>query len=228
VKQFCSIKLLSYMDLIAIIAKQLKENNLPGESAQLRMAHAFRRKPWPAPPSALKAGVMVLFYPKEESWHLVFIERASRNAADVHKGQISFPGGRMDPSDEDLIYCAIRETEEEVGVDRKAINVLGQLTPLYIPVSNFLVHPVVGFTENEPEFRPQVQEVKSILEVPFDHFKESRHIKQMDMMFGSGMVMEEVPYFDAMGNVIWGATAMILSELLALLEENKGPMANLL
>lgn len=209
------------MDLIKKISEKLQDDQLPGEIAQIRMAHAFRRKLWPAPESAIPAGVLIFIYPKNNEWHLVFIERTSRNPADVHGGQISFPGGKMDPCDENLISCAIREAEEEVGILKDSIQILGQLTPLYIPVSNFLVYPVVGFSEVTPLFSRQEKEVNAVIEMPFHHFTNGHNIKHMDMMFGSGMKMEDVPYFDAHGKVIWGATAMILSELLVLLEESQ-------
>lgn len=205
------------LDLINKISKQL-DHPLPGQEAQYRMATAFRYKREPAPPTATDAGVLALFYPKEEQWHIVLIERASRHPQDRHRGQISFPGGRYEPSDPSLEFTALREAEEEVGVDRSTVKVLGKLTNLYIPVSNFLVHPYVGFTETPPSFEPQPSEVAAILEVPFDHFLTEQNIRKMDMTVQGNLRLKDVPYFDIGGKVLWGATAMMISELLALLD----------
>lgn len=207
------------LDFIEKIGKQL-ERPLPGVEAQYRMATAFRYNRMPAPPTAVKAGVLALFYPKAGKWHIVLIERTSRHAEDRHSGQISFPGGRHEPSDPSMEYTALRETEEEVGVDAAQIKLLGKLTELYIPVSNFLVHPYVGFTEQHPGFNPQPDEVAAILEVPFEHFLTDRNLRKKDMTLRDNLLLRNVPYFDIHGKVLWGATAMMMSELLALIEQN--------
>lgn len=207
------------LDFIEKIERQLAYP-LPGVEAQYRMATAFRYNRTPAPPTAVNAGVLALFYPKSDQWHIVLIERTSRYAEDRHSGQISFPGGRHEPSDPSMEYTALREAEEEVGVDAKQIQVLGKLTELYIPVSNFLVHPYVGFTEQRPSFDPQPDEVAAILEVPFDHFLTERNIRKKDIPVRGNLLLRDVPYFDIHGKVLWGATAMMLSELLALIEKN--------
>lgn len=190
---------------------------LPGEPAQIEMAHAFRRKLWPAPPEARDAAVLILCYPRQNDWWTVFIERTSSNDRDRHSGQISFPGGKREPG-ESIEACAVREAHEEIAVEPDSVRVIGALTPLYIPVSGFLVHPVVGYTEQPSAFVGQQTEVASILEVPFRHFTLPDNRKHTDMLLGNGMKVKDVPYFDASGRVIWGATAMILSELLYVLE----------
>lgn len=191
---------------------------LPGQEAQFRMATAFRYNRTPAPPTAVKAGVLALFYPKSDQWHIVLIERASRYPQDRHRGQISFPGGRYEPSDPSLEFTALREAQEEIGIDIDKVEVLGKLTDLYIPVSNFLVHPYVAYTEVYPSFTPQPSEVASILEVPLDHFFTEQNIRRMDMTVQGNLRLKDVPYFDIGGKVLWGATAMMMSELLALVE----------
>ncbi len=211
------------MELINTIITKLKEP-LPGEEAQILMAHAYRRKLWPSSPDARNAGVLILFFPQGGDWQIVFIERTSKNPKDVHGGQISFPGGKQEESDESLSACALREAEEEIGIDGSKVNLLGALTPLYIPVSNFLVHPFVGYLEEVPELTPQPQEVQDIVVLPFHHFFDDKYKKHMDMLFGSGMKMDDVPYFDGQGKVIWGATAMILSELLVILDKSHKPV----
>lgn len=205
------------LKIINKVSQKLKQP-LPGEEAQYRMATAFRYNRTPAPHSAVEAGVLALFYPKDDQWHIVLIERASRHPQDRHRGQISFPGGRYESSDPSLEFTALREAEEEIGIDAGKVEVLGKLTNLYIPISNFLVHPYVAYTEAYPDFTPQPSEVASILEVPFNHFLTERNIRRKDMTVQGNVRLKDVPYFDIDGKVLWGATAMMMSELLALLE----------
>lgn len=194
------------------LEKKLQQT-LPGEPAQIKMAHPARYQGRQAPPTATQAGVLALFFPKNEQWNLVFIERVSHNPRDVHKGQISFPGGRFDEGDGDFSSTALREAQEEVGVNPQDITLLGELTDIYIPVSNFHVHPHVGFIEYAPQWRPQESEVAGILEIPFDHFLNPLHRKVMDLQVNANFTLSEVPYFDIDGRVLWGATAMMVSEL---------------
>lgn len=209
------------MILVDILHEKLQTGDLPGQPAQLKMAHAFRRKAWATPDDARQAGVLVLLYPKYDEWHIVFIERTSKNPADVHGGQISLPGGKQEPFDQDIIACALREASEEVGISAEDVTVFGKLTPLYIPVSNFLVHPVMGKVDYAPTFVPQPSEVQGIIELPLLHFLNGENVKQKEILFGSGMRMNDVPYFDAFGKVIWGATAMIMSEIKCIVEESR-------
>ncbi len=202
---------------VAYLQKRLQQP-LPGEQAQLRMAHAFRRKLWPTPPEASEAGVLILFFQKNDEWHIVLIERSSTNKNDRHAGQISFPGGKKDPSDKDILDCALRECYEEVGIRIDPKDCLGMLTPLYIPVSNFLVHPVIAYQSHPPRFKLQPEEVADIIELPFSHFFDSHNLKHTDILVGSQIEIKDVPYFEARGKKIWGATAMILSELLELFD----------
>ncbi len=207
--------------------KSRLQKPLPGESAQIMMAHAYRRKLWPTPKDAFHAGVLVHFYPIESEWHTVLIQRTARNSQDRHAGQISFPGGKKDPDDENIIVCALREGKEELGLEIGPQSCLGQLTPLYIPVSNFLVHPIVSWTAERPIFKPQPEEVQGVLEVPIRHFLDSNNIKHTDMLLQQNTTVKDVPYFDVQGNIVWGATAMIISELIALLSESTSPATSI-
>lgn len=148
----------------------------------------------------------------------MFIQRTGRIEADIHKGQISFPGGKREKDDVDLAASAVRETEEEIGVHRESIRVLRTLTPLYIPVSNFLVHPFLGITDVLPTFVPQPEEVDDILEVPLRDILDPTRRRQIDIPIQSGLTLQNVPYYDLGGQVVWGATAMILSEFQTWLE----------
>jgi len=195
---------------------------LPGQEAQYRMAHVGRQHA-PAPPAEAKqAGVMALFYPAEgQDMHLVLIERVSHNVRDQHRGQIGFPGGRYEKEDSHLGETALRETEEEVGVRASDIQLLGRLTELYIPVSNFLVHPYIGYLDYRPRFVPEAAEVHSIIEVPFRHFHHHDTQCYTDIHISEHITLQRVPSYRVKGKVVWGATAMILSELLEL----SGPLA---
>jgi 8-oxo-dGTP pyrophosphatase MutT (NUDIX family) len=178
------------------------------------MAHAVRQLHSPPPSDARQAGVLVLFYPQNQRWNLVLIERVASNPNDRHGGQVSFPGGRFEEGDESLLHTALREAQEEVGVDPPKVSVLGALTQLYIPVSNFLVHPFVGYTDHRPDFRPQESEVKSILEVPFRELQQPGAVQRTDLQVAGSFLLKDVPCFMVSGKVVWGATAMMLSELL--------------
>lgn len=188
---------------------------LPGAAVQYKMAHAARRTPMPAvPDTARQAGVLALFYPKELGWHIVLIERDASNPRDRHGGQISFPGGKFEESDTTLTHTALREAQEEIGVVSSEVQILGALTPLYIPVSNFQVNPVVGFVDYKPQFIPQQQEVHSILEVPFSLFQSPSTVQSTDLRIAQNITLKEVPYYHVFGKIVWGATAMMLSELI--------------
>jgi 8-oxo-dGTP pyrophosphatase MutT (NUDIX family) len=186
---------------------------LPGRGAQFKMAHVVRKTEYHIPDNVREAGVLALFYPRNSDWHLVFIERVSTNKRDRHSGQISFPGGKHEHEDENLAATAVREAEEEVGVKAEDIKILGELTDLFIPVSNFMVNPFVGFLEYTPQFVPQLTEVQQVLEVPFAHFLKPSTIQKTQLKLSNNMVLNNVPYYNIDGKVLWGATAMMMSEL---------------
>lgn len=188
-------------------------------AAQFRMAHAGRKLYVEPPDHARKAGVLALLYPRAAQWHIALILRVSGNAQDRHSGQVSFPGGSFDPvQDQSLLDTALRETEEEIGVPRQAVQVIGALTDLYIPVSNFHVHPFVGFVSDTPPMTPQSEEVQLILEAPLAWLQHPAAKQRVDIVLGQGLVLPQVPCFVVQDYIVWGATAMMLSELLALLE----------
>ena len=193
---------------------------LPGRAAQYEMAHAVRQDTPPPPPNAREAGVLALLFPKDKDWHLTLILRQNNNPNDRHGGQVSFPGGKREVHDEDLQATALREAEEEVGVDPSAVNLLGALSELYIPVSNFKVQPYVGFTEQTPQFVPQPEEVQAVLEVPFRQFLSKNTRRKKDLHLYPQLILRDVPYFDVADQTVWGATAMMISELVAVLNNS--------
>lgn len=189
----------------------------PGLGAQLRMC------PQPPPSlkacpeseeACLKAAVLLLLYPKNNKPHLVFIKRS--HTVHHHQNQISFPGGQQEES-ETTEQTALRETEEELGLNQQKIRVLGHLTPLYVAASNYLIHPVVAFLEDTPHFQPQPEEVAEIIEVPLEYLLKEENLKKEIWTLRDRKAL--VPFYHFGEHKIWGATAMILSEFLTLVEE---------
>ncbi len=188
---------------------------LPGRGAQWRMA------PRPRPGAeyrdqpnddARHGAVLMLFYPWKNRVHLPLILRASYNG--VHSGQIGLPGGGCEEMDADMTATALREAYEEVGVHPSAVTVFGYLTELYVSASNYLVQPVVGWTDYRPAFHCDPYEVAKLIEAPLANFLDPRNrCEEMWELRGREVT---VPYFSIQGQIVWGATAMMLSELLAL------------
>lgn len=136
----------------------------------------------------------------------------------VHSNQIGFPGGRVEEEDENLEHTALRETEEEVGIPRSEVQVVRKLTRLYIPPSNFWVQPFVGLLEKTPNLIPQESEVEKILEVDLDDFLNEQNLINQTLSTTYAQNIE-VPAFMLNGHVVWGATAMMLSELKEMLKK---------
>jgi len=209
---------MEFTEFVANINKKMT-NPLPGTSSQLKMASMRRLMKFGkifVPAGVRKAGVLALLYPSNGSIFLVFIKRTEYPG--VHSGQISFPGGGREESDKDIIDTALREAEEEIGVDRNSVIRIGNLTDLFIPPSNFLVTPVVGYTHERPDFRPDPHEVERILEVPLNHLLNEETKQEQNITIFPAIKLK-VPCFYVDGNVIWGATAMILSELIDVINQ---------
>ncbi len=193
---------------------------LPGTEAQYRMAPRPRsgRLPYDqSPTDARHSGVLILFYPYvdavgQDAICLPLILRPTYDG--VHSGQIAFPGGSWEEGDADLTATALREAEEEIGIERNRVEVIGQLTPLYIYVSNHLVHPSIAWVDHRPEFVPDAREVALILEQPIGDLLDpaNRRTEEWQLRDRSA----QVPFFHVQQQNIWGATAMMLSELLTL------------
>ena len=194
---------------------------LPGVEAQLNLAHPARTLDVPAGVEPRSAGVLVLLYIAQGQLHFPLIERTSHNARDKHRGQISLPGGKHETQDASLTATALREAEEEIGVVASSVTVLGQLSSLYIPVSNFEVVPTVGLVDSAPTWIPEAAEVERVIEAPVTHLYADGAVKHTDMPMSAGVRLRRVPYFDLAGEVVWGATAMILSELRQVLQASR-------
>jgi 8-oxo-dGTP pyrophosphatase MutT (NUDIX family) len=154
--------------------------------------------------------------PHNETLHVPLTVRGSglRN----HTGQVSLPGGRVDQG-ETFEVAALREATEEIGIDPNAVEVLGRLTPLHIPVSGFLLHPIVGYTSMRPAFQRAEWEVARIIEAPVNRLSDPATVKrEIRTRVVKGQSIDvDVPYFDIDGEKVWGATAMVLAEFCAIL-----------
>ncbi len=192
---------------------------LPGEEAQYKMANAERRinlARYKIPGNPRESAVLILLYEKDNSVKFPLIVRPVYDG--VHSGQVALPGGSFDAEDKNLQTTALREAEEETGLHRKNIQVLGKLSNLYIPPSNFLVTPFIGIHTGNPVFVPDSVEVARIVELDLEKIMDEKLIREKKMNLASG-VSVLTPYFDFDGLTVWGATAMILSEFKSVLYE---------
>lgn len=189
----------------------------PGPAAQWHMApqpRAGQETYFEPPPNCRQGSVLILLYPRAGQLQLVLTRRTEQ--VRYHKGQVSLPGGAQHPG-EPLVQTALRETGEEIGIPTRDIRVLGELTPLYVPVSGYCIHPFVGYLEDAPVLKPDPVEVAEVLEVALDELMDpaARRVEFWEDGEGPG---RRVPCFRVRGWVVWGATAMILSELIAMLD----------
>ena len=163
------------------------------------------------------ASTLLLIYPKDGETFFCLIERQEYEG--THSNQISFPGGKNE-SGESMKETALRETMEEIGVDPVSINIIGELSQVFVPPSNFLIHPFVGYCDFTPDFKANEREVKRIIEVNIDELfkKDIIKIKKMSFKKSSGNVDFEVPYLDLNNKIVWGATSVILNEFRKMLQ----------
>lgn len=209
--------------------RQVLTGPLPGRTAQARMS------PQPSDPAVdrwhrldgcLEAGVLLLLYPNETGasaspvnsstppeLYIALIRRTEYPGA--HSGQISFPGGRRE-GQEHLLITALREAQEEIGIKTQSLHMIGQLSPLYVPASNFCIYPFVAFSPVRPAFQLDPREVAELIETPLSLLLDPTICKE-NISYFQRYGERRIPYFDVFGHQVWGATAMILGEFLALL-----------
>ena len=207
-------------DKFSSFIKEKIAAGLPGQEAHFNMSHKLRTYTPATPSRAMASSVCILLFPNtNNSFSFTLMERTSHNKNDKHKGQISLPGGKKDESDQDSSQTALRELQEEVGVQSTNVELIGELTELYIPVSNFVVYPFVGITKQKPVYQRQESEVKEIFEVDIMELAKPENIKETNIKIAENITLKNVPYFELENRVVWGATAMILSEFKSLIKE---------
>lgn len=204
---------MNHSDFIIAI-QQLEHLELPALHSHKKMAPLERIKILEEAnlnrPNAKNAAVMMLFYPKNNKTHFALIKRNSYPG--VHSSQIAFPGGKVEKEDKNLVQTALRETHEEIGVHPDLIQIVRSFTTVYIPPSNFLVHPFLGFSEHEIQFVLQADEVAGIIETPLAILLDDTIItnKIIETSYSKSI---DIPAFQIYEHTVWGATAMMLSEL---------------
>jgi 8-oxo-dGTP pyrophosphatase MutT (NUDIX family) len=203
---------MEFKEFISRLKKQMTLP-LPGLEVQLKMTSNRRQREmmeFRQSDHAVKSSVLILLYPGSQNGRPSFAVILRPTYDGVHSGQISLPGGRFEVTDIDLRRTALRETHEEIGIDPSAVTLIGQLTELYIPPSNYLVQPFVGFMNGTPAFKPQPEEVERIIEIPVTPLLENNNLVLKEIKVGAELFA--APSFVIGDTTIWGATAMILNE----------------
>ena len=197
------------LDFFSKIKKEL-EKGLPGIEAQKLMAPPVRfpKNYNPVPKHAKKSAVLILMFPLSDIIYITLIKRSVDGS--VHSGQLAFPGGKAEAEDKSIIHTALREANEEVGIISKDVKVLGLLTPLFIPVSNYSIFPILGYLNYYPDFTLSIKEVQEVIEVNIDELFNPK--TKSNEFFSGHNYRIQAPCYKIGKNNIWGATAMILSE----------------
>jgi 8-oxo-dGTP pyrophosphatase MutT (NUDIX family) len=197
---------------IELLYKRL-ELPLPGVDSHLKLApvHRIREIQQEPPKDAIQSSVLLLLYPIGNKFYTHVILRSEYDG--IHSGQISFPGGRREETDRNHVETALREAQEETGIDTSKVQVLGSLTRLYIDRSNYVVFPYIGYVSVRPEFKPDPVEVQEIVEFEIAEVFEPGALLHKTLYLSNGFSLK-APGFMIGGHFMWGATAMIFSEFI--------------
>lgn len=209
--------------------KQKLQLPLPGISSHLKMAPPHRAQEINDRKgnvyNAKKSAVLILFFHDVDDLKMIVIRRSVY--VGIHSGQIAFPGGRYEEEDKEVRTTALREIEEEIGIPKNKIEILGRLSDIYVPPSNFLISVFVGYLTEKPVYKIDEREVDEVIEIPFTEFYKPDSIKEKSFFVNSIKVADNAPYFDVTNAEIWGASAMVISELLDVLKEPIAPPAEM-
>lgn len=204
--------------------EQLKirlQQALPGEEVQFQMAPVTRQritKTLTEQYQPVKSAVLILLFPVEKNIYTLFIQRTEYNG--VHSAQVAFPGGKFDETDLDLEQTALREAHEEIGINPKQVKIIGKLTDIYITPSNYLVSPFIGFLNAMPKLVMNTHEVQQIITTDLFHLNNPKIRSEKIITHNNGDKIK-TPYYEIEGLTVWGATAMMVSELNVVAEQAK-------
>ncbi|MDW3191667.1 MAG: CoA pyrophosphatase [Cytophagales bacterium] len=204
---------MTIQELVAALAKTLK-GALPGAEAHQIMSPKHRpgfKMKFDTPPRP--GAVMILLYEEDGNIQFPLIQRSEYRG--VHSGQIALPGGKAEESDADLIETATREAHEELGIDPQKIEIVGSLTSFFVAASNFQILPVVAYAKEFPQFIPDKREVAGVVKADLEAMLDPQTVKEKEITPAEGITFD-APYYDLDGKVVWGATAMMLSEFVTL------------
>lgn len=209
---------MNFDELRRFLEKRTREP-MPGDEAHQKMkprmldGTPFQLKHSQPPKNG---GVLILLYEEDDTIRFPLIQRPTYEG--IHSGQMALPGGKQEGEDADQYETALRETHEEIGVKPKEIEIVGSLSEFYVVASNYMVMPVIGVVSGKPTFIPEPREVADIVTPSLSDLIEPKKAKEKDMVVRKGFLMH-CPYYDLEGRVVWGATAMMLSELVDIVKE---------
>lgn len=205
------------------VLKQKLAQSLPGRSSHIKMATKSRLEEMKRVEvnllQAKKSAVMILLFHEDEKLKVIFIRRS--HYVGVHAGQIAFPGGRFEEEDVDVKNTALREIQEEIGITADQIEILGRITDIYVPPSNFLISVFVGYLNAKPVYTLDKYEVAEIIEIELEDFFADDVIQEKEFIVPSDNYSVLAPYYKVANAEVWGASAMVMTELLDILQKNQ-------
>lgn len=206
------------MDLKKVISilNNLGEFELPGTKAHDEIAPYRNAKFLTVKDNPRNAAVLIHLYSVNNETYFTLIKRTTYDGA--HSGQISLPGGKEEPEDKSIVDTALREALEETNITSDDLTVIGTLTKIYIPPSNFYVTPVISISSKQPDYIAEELEVNKILEVKISELLHPKNLVNKKIKLSNGATLK-TPTFDLENETVWGATAMILNELKLILKE---------
>ena len=214
-RRLYSCRMNEHPEIFYRIQQELKD--LPGEAAHFEMypKRGISSEELKDAVDYKKSAVLALMY-EDAGTKMILTQRHEYKGK--HSGQISFPGGKMEDEDESIMQTALRETQEEIGVHPKDIEILGSLTDVYIPVSRFLVHPFIGYHKTVPKLKREEKEVKEIFSFDIEDLLLEDTLQKRDIKAADGLTLKNVPCFILENKIVWGATALMLNEIKVLLK----------